>query len=59
MLSYWKNFITDGDPNGNGLPIWTENKTSDSVMHFCDTTEMISEREHELFEILDRFDGWE
>ena len=23
-----------------------------------DTTEMISEAEHELFEILDRMDGW-
>lgn len=58
MLSYWKNFITLGDPNGEGLPEWQPNRNSDTVMYFSDTTEMISEKEHELFEILDRFDGW-
>ena len=29
----------------------------DSVS-FGDTTEMIGEREHALFSILDKFDGW-
>ena len=58
MLGYWKNFITNGDPNGEGLPKWTQNTGSDSLMLFSDTTEMISEAEHELFEILDRMDGW-
>ena len=58
MLGYWKNFITNGDPNGEGLPKWTQNTGSDSLMSFSDTTEMISEAEHELFEILDRMGGW-
>jgi len=22
MSSYWANFVTSGDPNGKGLPIW-------------------------------------
>ena len=26
MSSYWVNFITKGDPNGNGLPQWPEYK---------------------------------
>ena len=59
MLGYWKSFITDGDPNAAGLPEWTQNKDSGSLMQFGDTTQMISEREHELFAILDKMDGWE
>ena len=59
MLGYWKNFIKSGDPNSAGLPEWKVNSGSDSVILFGDTTEMISEKEHALFNILDKFDGWE
>lgn len=58
MVGYWKNFITAGDPNGGSLPKWEQNKGSDRVMLFGDTTEMIDEKEHALFAILDRKDGW-
>ena len=58
MLGYWKNFITNGDPNGAGLPEWKQNTASDAVMYFGDTTGMIDEREHALFAILDQKDGW-
>jgi len=23
MSSYWANFVKTGDPNGNGLPVWS------------------------------------
>ena len=59
MLGCWKRFITGGNPNGDGLPEWTQNTGSDTLMHFGDTTEMTDEREHELFAILDRMDGWQ
>lgn len=58
MLGYWKNFIATGNPNGGGLPDWKQNSASDSVMYFGDTTGMTSEREHELFAILDKQDGF-
>ena len=58
MLGYWKNFITTGDPNGGDLPKWEQNHTSDSLMLFGDTTGMISEKEHELFAVLDQKEGW-
>ncbi len=58
MLGYRKNFIITGDPDGCGLPEWEQNHSSDSVMLFGDTTEMINEKEHELFAVLDQKDGW-
>ena len=58
MFAYWKNFIKTGDPNSAGLPEWKQNLSSDSLMEFGDKTAMINEKEHELFAVLDRFDGW-
>ena len=58
MLRYWKNFITDGDPNDSSLPRWEQNRSSAQLMEFGASTGMVPEREHALFEILDRMDGW-
>ena len=44
MSSYWVNFITKGDPNGNSLPKWPEYKdlTSGRVMVLGDTPQVES-----------------
>jgi para-nitrobenzyl esterase len=42
MSSYWVNFITKGDPNGNGLPRWPEFKdlSKSNVMVFADAPQV-------------------
>src|SRR5262249_10091174 len=44
MSSYWVNFITKGDPNGNGLPRWPEFKdlSKSNVMIFADAPQVES-----------------
>ena len=59
MLAYWANFAAKGDPNGAGVPEWEQNPGSDRLMEFGVETRMIDEREHELFAVLDRMQGWE
>ncbi len=31
MTNYWVNFIKNGNPNGEGLPVWVEFKTADPL----------------------------
>ncbi len=57
MTDYWINFARTGDPNGEGLPVWEQNLTSSDLMEFGETTGMITEREHDLFRVLDKMQG--
>ena len=58
MLTYMKNFIISGNPNGDGLTEWKQNTGSDLLMSFDNETKMTDEPKHELFDILDKMDGW-
>ncbi len=68
MKGYFLNFIKTGDPNGTGLTEWKQNLASEDVMEFGDNIipekdfdcglSMTKEPKHELFEILDRWQGF-
>ena len=58
MLTYYANFAKTGNPNGDGLKEWSQNTASEDVMEFGDNYGMIKEREHALFAILDKLQGF-
>ena len=58
MLRFWANFSASGDPNGAGLPVWEQNTSSSRLMGFGSETKMIDEREHALFAVLDKMQGF-
>ena len=58
MKGYFLNYIKTGNPNGSDLLLWEENLKSEDVMEFGDNYSMIKEREHELFKLLDKMQGF-
>ena len=56
---YFAAFITDGNPNRDGLPVWEQSRTGDELMELGERQGMISDPYRPLHEILDRMNGWE
>ena len=56
MSSYWINFIKNGNPNGEGLPLWDEYKNStDSVMELGENVRKIPDKYLKAYEIFDNY----
>ena len=55
--SCFVNFITGGDPNGEGIPLWEASCTGNELMGFGDTVGMTEDRFLPLYDILDRMYG--
>lgn len=43
MSSYFRNFIYNGDPNGEGLPLWQEQKDAQTIFELGDQIGVIEE----------------
>ncbi len=55
MSSYWVNFISTGNPNGNGLPNWPAfNKSSHETMELGDRMELRPITSPDKFEFLEK-----
>lgn len=59
MHSYWANFATNGDPNGEGLPAFPQNTDSLHLLEFGDQVQVIDEPYLALYEVMDRMYGFE
>ena len=58
MNSYWKNFITFGNPNGEGLPVFPQNTDSRKLLELGSEIRVIDEPYLALYGILDRMQGF-
>ena len=55
MSDYWVNFISSGDPNGNGLPLWPVfRKTPAETMELGDKMEPCLITNQEKFKVLEK-----
>ena len=59
ILGYVKHFAAAGDPNGPGLPPWTADAESGTLLALGETVAMVPERYLALYAVLDRMTGWE
>lgn len=59
ILGYVGNFTRTGDPNGEGLPPWTSDEESKTVLELGDSVGMTDEKHLALYAIMDRMEGWE
>ncbi len=59
MHSYWVNFARTGDPNGEGLPVFEQNRNSDMVLELGDVTAMRGEPYMALYGIMDKMQGFD
>jgi para-nitrobenzyl esterase len=53
IQKFWTNFAKTGDPNGNGLPSWSQLGAADSVLDFSDSTHMAGLPDRAGFSLMD------
>lgn len=58
MEQYFVNFITAGDPNGDGLPAWDAVEQPGRVMELGSAVGPVEERALALYDVMDRMTGW-
>ncbi len=58
IMDYIVNFATNGDPNGDGLPVWQDFSEDETMLlELGDTVEMKTDPYLALYEVLDRSQG--
>ena len=56
MMDYWFNFVTSGDPNGDGLPKWEKFTAEEcNVMEFGENCGMITDPYSDLYPLFDKY----
>lgn len=57
MNDYWVNFVKEGDPNGKDVPVWSEYKSTQSIMVIGDESKLSPGLHKNEFEFLKSVTG--
>ncbi len=56
MVSYWLNFATKGDPNGEGLPVWpVYTRKTDEALELGDNVRVVSGNRKSRLDFMDKY----
>ena len=55
MVKYFTNFIKNGDPNGDGLPEWSEYSIGGTIMELGENVGKIEDKYSGLYPIIDSY----
>ena len=55
MVKYFTNFIKNGNPNEEGLPVWNEYNSSNDIMELGERVGMFSDRYKDLYPIINGY----
>lgn len=58
MHAYWVNFAKTGNPNGPGLPVFGQDRSSGTIMELGDNVGMINEPYLSFYAVMDKMQGW-
>ena len=58
IVEYVKRFAANGDPNGPGLPLWTADSDSATILELGDDVGMQAEKYLALYAVMDKMTGW-
>ena len=56
MQSYWVNFAYNGDPNGEGLPVWEKrDKDNTQLLNLDKEISMMDDPNMEIYKVIDKY----
>ena len=55
MVAYFTNFIKNGNPNGDNLPLWEQYKANGQIMELGENVGKIDDKYKEVYTLIEEY----